>query len=70
MKTVISEWLVERMREDEWSFATLEYGVKYMQIMAGMKWMLMSSANGWVSPIPELCQPTTAVLELVMVWYN
>jgi hypothetical protein len=65
---VMSGWLVERTREkDKWRYATMEYGGQYVQTMAGMKWVLISSANGWVSPIPELCQPMTAVLDLVMV---
>ena len=63
--------LVERMREkDEWRSATMEYGGKYVQTMAGMEWMLMLSANGWVSPIPEPCQPMIIVLELVTVQYS
>ena len=37
--------------------------------MAGMKWMLMLSANSWVSTIKELCQPTTAVLGMEKVQY-
>ena len=40
-----------------------------MQTMAGMKWMLTLSADSWVSPIKELCQPMTAVLEMGKVQY-
>ena len=40
-------WLEERVREkDEWRFATMEYGGQCVT-MAGIKWMLMLSANNW-----------------------
>jgi hypothetical protein len=66
---VMFDWLVERVREkDEWRFATMEYG-RQCVTMAGMKWMLMSSANRWVSAIKELYPPTTAILEMGKVQY-
>ena len=47
VEMVMSDWLEERMREkDEWRFATMEYGGQCVT-MAGIKWMLMSSANNW-----------------------
>ena len=68
---VISSWLEETVREkDEWRFATMEYGGQYVQIKAGMKWLLMSSANSWALPIKKLCQSMTAILELLIVQYN
>ena len=67
---VKSDWLEEGVREkDEWRFATMEYGGQCVQIMAGMKWMLVSSVNSWISFINKLCQPTAAILELVKVQY-
>ena len=57
------------MREkDEWRFATVVYGGQCVT-MAGMKWMLMLSADSLVSPIKELCQPTIAVLEMEKAQY-
>ena len=45
---VISDWLEEIVREkDEWRSATMEYGGQCVT-MAGIKWMLMSSAINWV----------------------
>ena len=47
VKILMSGWLEERVREkDEWRFATVEYGGQCVTI-AGMKWMLMWSANSW-----------------------
>jgi hypothetical protein len=44
---VMSDWLVERAREkDEWRFATVEYGGQCVT-MAGMRLMLMLSADNW-----------------------
>ena len=41
------DWLEERVREkDEWRFATMEYGGQCVT-MAGIKWMLTSSADNW-----------------------
>ena len=58
------------MREkDKWRFAIMEYGGQCVQTMAGMKWMLMLSADSWVSPIKELCQPMIAVLEMGKAQY-
>ena len=64
----MSDWLEERMREDEWRFATMEYGGQCVT-MAGIKWMQMSSTNSLVLTIKELYQPVTATLELVEVQY-
>ena len=69
---LMSDWLEERASgKDEWRFVTMEYGGQCVT-MAGIKWMLMSSANNnnyWVSPTKELCPPTTAVLEMGKVQY-
>ena len=46
----MSDWLEERMREDEWRFATMEYGGQCVT-MAGIKWMQVSSANSLVLTI-------------------
>ena len=47
VEMVISDWLEERVREkDEWRFATMEYGGQCVT-MAGINWMLMSSADNW-----------------------
>ena len=49
VEMVMSGWsqLKERMREkDEWRYVTVEYGGQCVT-MAGMKWMLMWSANNW-----------------------
>ena len=61
--------LEERVREkDEWRFAIMEYGGQCVT-MAGIKWMLISSANNWVSTTKELCPSTTAVSEMGKVQY-
>ena len=66
---VMFDWLVERMREkDKWRFATMEYGGQCVT-MAGIKWMLMSSVNNWVSTTKELCPPTAVILEMGKVQY-
>ena len=55
------DWLEERVREkDEWRFATMEYGGQCVT-MAGIKWMLILSANNWVLATKELCSPTIVV---------
>ena len=69
VEMVMFNWLVERIREkDEWRFATMEYGGQCVT-MAGIKWMLLSSANNWVSATNKLCPPTTAILEMGKVQY-
>ena len=66
---VTSDWLEERVREkDEWRFATMEYGGQCVT-MAGIKWMLILSANNWVSTTKELCPPIIVILEMGKVQY-
>ena len=49
VKILMSDWLEESVREkDEWRFATMEYGGQCVTT-AGIKWMLMSSADSWVT---------------------
>ena len=44
---VMSDWLEEIVREkDKLRFATMEYGGQCVT-MAGIKWMLMLSADNW-----------------------
>ena len=69
VKILMSSWLAERVREkDEWRFVTMEYGGQCVT-MAGIKWLLMSSADSWVSTTKELCPSTIVVLEMEKVQY-
>ena len=49
VKILIFDWLEESVRvKDEWRSATMEYGGQCVT-MAGIKWMLMLSANNWAT---------------------
>ena len=51
VKTLMSDWLEESVKtKDEWRYATMEYGGQCV-MMAGMRWMPMSSANSWDTAI-------------------
>ena len=65
----MSDWLEERVREkDKWRFATMEYGGQ-CATMAGIKWMLMLSADNWVLAIKQLYPSAIAILEMGKVQY-
>ena len=67
--TLIFSWLEEIVKEkDKWRFATMECGGQCVT-MAGIKWMLMSFVNNWVSTTSEPHPPTTAILEMGKVQY-
>ena len=62
------DWLKERVREkDEWRFATTEYGGQCVTT-AGIKWMLMLSANSWVLAIKELYRSAIPILGPQYCW--
>ena len=69
MMTLIFDWLEEKVREkDEWRFAIMEYGGQCVT-MAGIKWMLMSSADNWVLAIKELLyRSVMTILGLQYYW--
>ena len=65
---LIFDWLEERVIEkDKWRFATMEYGGQ-CATMAGIKWMLMLSADSWVLAIKELYQSIIPILGPQYCW--